>query len=100
MSVLKQAEEARLTLEEIQELVNLTLAIIPKLESKSKSLGGLNTLINNLSEAFRESNVGNTNTPIVDTDTDKINKSIKLLRSGSVKLKKLLELVSDIQKDA
>ena len=94
MSVFKQAEEAKLTLEEIQELLTLLEEVLPKIESRVKQEKNLGIIQRNLRDEFTSKDTG-IKVPIMGSDEKSLDRGYKLLMSVNNKLGKFKDLIEE-----
>jgi lipase chaperone LimK len=95
MSIYKQMEDAKLTPEEIQELLDLLGSVLPKIEQRIKINKNLNTLTKNLTNELQKAELeGNGIIPTTQLkEKVDITVGFGLLKSASVKLAKFADII-------
>lgn len=94
MSLLKQMEESRLTLEEIQELVTLLTDVLPKIEVRAKKDRNMSALAKNLQSGL--SKIKGFNIEDIKIPENDYATGYERLKSAKDKLVKFTEVIKEI----
>lgn len=92
MSIYKQMEDSRLTLDEIQELITLLKDVLPKVKQKLDSKTRAYILAKNLRENLMKDGSLSISADAVDSPDD-LEKGYNLLESANLKLSKFKESI-------
>lgn len=93
MSVLKQMEEARLSPEEVQEIIELLDSQLPKIKNRVDEQAKFSTLANNLKDSILKHGAEGIVIPEIKPT---LANGFKLLTSAKSKLEKFIELIKDL----
>lgn len=95
-TILKQMEESRLTPEEVQELITLLSAVLPKIGSKIKHAKSLANLSKNLSAGFSKNLSTSIEAPNIKDESLALIDGFDKLTSAKNKLVLFTDSIKDI----